>query len=915
MRLLVLKVVGILGAGLFGFGVMQGRAIAQITPDGTLGSDASRVQPNVAVPGGVGVLIDRGAIRGTSVFHSFSDFNVSVPTYFAGQGFTNILARVTGVNQSVINNTLGVIGTADLFLINPRGILFGPNARLDIAGSFVASTADRINLANGDVFSAVNPTMPLLTLDVKPGLQTGVTYQGAIVNQGNLAVSGDIEFAAQRLEVTGGFINGAPGREIRIIAPTIVLSEKGTIISDVQPGDNINGSNISIKTQSLTGTGGSTVIARTLGNGNAGDILIEPFDPTQPSTISFDGVAPFIKLQSNGFPDGGFSSGILISTENAPGQSPATGNGGFLYISGITNVNLSNSAVISGRSLSSGNGGNVALDVKNLSLTSGAQVNVPAYRSGNPGNMVINAETVTISGTDPSYSLRFKSIVEAAQAAGQTETQARQLARFTVDTSSEASGLEASIIKPGKTASDNAGFVIVNASSALRLSNQAQISSSTFGQSDAGLIVLSTGKVYANALELLNAASLAKQSNDLNQWLSLGGGGQILLDNARVFSTVERGATGNAGQIYVTTGLLQLQNAGQIQTIVRGAGNGESGGVGNSGLIAVKATDSVRLTGSIEKVQDGKLQRFGSGLLSSVGEGAIGDTSGLIAVRTPLLYLNDGAYITTSNFSPQGQAGYIVANTDFTVLDRNSLLSSVSRSGRGGNIGIKSRYLVGVSRGSDITTESGSALQGGNGGNVAIGRDLTIDDATGDVRLKSNSPTLLIYGFPYKDSNVKANAFQGKGGNIELSTLTLRNLAKGVDTPISDDLDASSKNVAGLDGIVNANSYNIDPDRGLQPMPDKFKDYRLSEGCDPSTRREDNAFRQTGSGKIATDPSDRLELKVATRSTVGETEKPASTQALVPAIGWTKAPDGSIQMIAANHSGVALPKVPALCPT
>ncbi|WP_293084779.1 filamentous hemagglutinin N-terminal domain-containing protein [Moorena sp. SIO4A1] len=41
-----------------------------------------------------------------------------------------MLSRVTGTNVSNILGTLGVLGNANLFLINPNGIVFGSNSRL-----------------------------------------------------------------------------------------------------------------------------------------------------------------------------------------------------------------------------------------------------------------------------------------------------------------------------------------------------------------------------------------------------------------------------------------------------------------------------------------------------------------------------------------------------------------------------------------------------------------------------------------------------------------------------------------------------------------------------------------------------------------------------------------------------------------
>ena len=105
-------------------------AIAQITPDNTLGTESSRVLPNGAID-----KIDGGALRDKNLFHSFKEFNINngQSVYFSNpSGIENILTRVTGGNASNILGTLGVNGAANLFLINPNGIVFGENARLDL---------------------------------------------------------------------------------------------------------------------------------------------------------------------------------------------------------------------------------------------------------------------------------------------------------------------------------------------------------------------------------------------------------------------------------------------------------------------------------------------------------------------------------------------------------------------------------------------------------------------------------------------------------------------------------------------------------------------------------------------------------------------------------------------------------------
>lgn len=124
---------------------VSSKAHAQINPDNTLGAETSRVNQNVQIKGALGDSIEGGAQRGINLFHSFNEFNIKdgQRVYFVNPaGVSNILTRVTGSNVSNILGTMGVDGAANLFLINPNGILFGKNASLDIGGSFVGTTAN-----------------------------------------------------------------------------------------------------------------------------------------------------------------------------------------------------------------------------------------------------------------------------------------------------------------------------------------------------------------------------------------------------------------------------------------------------------------------------------------------------------------------------------------------------------------------------------------------------------------------------------------------------------------------------------------------------------------------------------------------------------------------------------------------------
>ncbi|MDB9528838.1 filamentous hemagglutinin N-terminal domain-containing protein [Oscillatoria sp. CS-180] len=184
---------------------------AQVTPDGTLGNEASQVNPNSLVNGLPADVIEGGAVRGENLFHSFSEFNVEElqRLYFANPiGIENILSRVTGGDASNILGTLGVDGGANLYFLNPNGIIFGPNAQLDISGSFFASTADTFDFGNGDIYSALNPELPpLVAIDITPGLQFSQT-QRAIANEAVLTVGQDLTLAGGNLELSGQLLAG-----------------------------------------------------------------------------------------------------------------------------------------------------------------------------------------------------------------------------------------------------------------------------------------------------------------------------------------------------------------------------------------------------------------------------------------------------------------------------------------------------------------------------------------------------------------------------------------------------------------------------------------------------------------------------------------------------------------------------------
>jgi filamentous haemagglutinin family N-terminal domain len=164
-------------------------AHAQITTDGTTKTE---VNGNAIAPTG------SGTVFGSNLFHSFTQFNVPTTgvqfttgtSSVNGSAINNIINRVTGSDPSRILGTIEsrtYFPNANLYLLNPNGVIFGANARLDIGGSFFATTGTGLNFTNGQTFLADRNSLTFPSGDVN-GIRFGVENPAGIINQGHLQV-------------------------------------------------------------------------------------------------------------------------------------------------------------------------------------------------------------------------------------------------------------------------------------------------------------------------------------------------------------------------------------------------------------------------------------------------------------------------------------------------------------------------------------------------------------------------------------------------------------------------------------------------------------------------------------------------------------------------------------------------------
>ena len=723
--------------GLWAIASKSAFTLAQIAPDTTLDAESSVVTPNASVDNLPAERIDGGAVRGTNLFHSFQEFNIreGQRVYFTNPaGIENILSRVTGSNPSAILGTLGVDGAANLFLLNPNGIIFGPKAQLDIAGSFFASTANRLVFDNGLEFSASNPQAPpLLTISVLPGLQYGSNHSGTISNAGNLAVGQNLTLAAGNLDLQGqlhagsnltlfatntvrlrGSINSTDTSDIK--AGDVTLMARNAIsadnfIIDITTSGNREGGNITIETGSLFLTNGAQLIADTLGEGNAGSVNITATD-----LVSFDGVA-----SSNG-PSSGASSLVRIGAQ--------------------------------------GNGGDINITTRSLSVTGGAQLSANTLGQGDAGRVSINAtDSVSFDGV------------------GSNEQSSRAVSQ--VEAGAEGNGGNLSIT-----------------TRLLSVTGGAQLSATTSGKGDAGFV-----SILATDSASFDGVGSNRQSS-------------------RATSNVASGAQGKGGNLSITTGSLSVTNGAQLSAST--SGQGDAGGVN------ITAIDSISL-------DDGGSNGRISAISSRVNSGAEGN-GGNLNITTGSLSLNNG-WISSSN-AGTGRAGDININARSVSLKEGGIAARTT-SGQGGNISLDVQDVLLLSNDSLISTTAGTAQTGGDGGNIRINAK-------------------FIFALPKEESNISANAYEGRGGNIRITSQGIFGIEFRESRTSLSDIIASSD--FGVNGVVQISSLEIDPSRGLTALPTDFVDPTglIDHRCQVGSRSAASEFTITGRGGLPPNPNEPL---------------------------------------------------------
>ena len=770
------------------------RTLAQISTDDSLGTPAEPLQgPNYTIGQNL------GKRAGKNLFHSFHDFNINTnesATFTGDATIERVISRVTGGNTSTIDGLLkSEVLDADFFLVNPAGVLFGPNATIDINGSFNVSTADYLKFGDNDQFFSQPLENEVLSTEAPTaygflGAEIGTIsfdQSGLVVNESETIsiISGDMSLSASHLE--------APSGNINLIS---VASEGEVKINDfnlnVVPVDaanffefgDITLSDATVISANGEGSGvlvhGATVLLD--------DAIIDLFSQASVETgnivISAESDLRLqngaqIRIASSG---DGMGGNIMIAAKAIMLQSGATvvdENGLESFIASGIFLEVESDGDSDSTTV---NGGNISISTDTLEITDGAQIRVTTDGFGNAGNIGIEATEIFLSGA--AFDEVNEEIVggittdldaESFDAKGGkilVETETLEIfdgASITAFANTLGTGgdieIEAETIRMSTLGSDfdsgiftvgfgeredlvKSGDIVID-TQILELLDGAQISAATFTSGEGGNVTIVADEILISGVAPFFDEEI----------------GTILFPSAITTDSLAEITGGDGGNIRIVTSVLAIREGGQLSA--------NSLNTGNAGDITIEAEEVLISDVVVFDTPEGVAASSSEIVSESLADENGGDGGDINLIDVTSLRILRGGQISASTFN-EGTGGNIdidartivMSNQDIPEFDTGVFTTSLGGTdgGAGGDILVKTQNMD-ILEGAQVNAIS---VGDGDGGDIRIEGARILVSGTAIV----DSPD-SVFAFP---SAIATDAFsgaeedsRGNGGDLSVT--------------------------------------------------------------------------------------------------------------------------------------------------
>jgi filamentous hemagglutinin family protein len=720
-------------------------ALADVVTDGTVG-------PRVRLGGDFEIGADLGTRAGRNLFQSFERFSLDTgerATFSGPNDIRNVISRVTGGARSDIDGTIrSTIPGADFYFLNPAGVAFGPNASLDLQGSFHVSTADELRFADGARFSATDPAASSFTvaapeafgfLGGRPGnlmvdrsaLIVPVEGEALSLVAGDVRLAGGavlanrVLVAAQQAEGTVPLVpRGAPAARDGRVTLTPAAGAGASILSSGPAGGTIRieGGAITIDRSNLfelnpgevDGAGGIAVGARRLsvigdglnaglqtagtGGGRAGPItVIAPDVRVAASTISSGLSGPAaagdITIRSDRVV---VESGATISAPVAFETGPDA-TGGTITVIARESLTVRDGSLIFSDTFGEGDGGSVVIEAGRLKVATtpglplDSTVSTSTFGGGDAGSIDIEAEEIVVDRGFISAGAQG-----STGSGGNLHLSADHLVLSNMG-----------LISAGTIGAGDGGSITIRASDGLEVTSGATVSAGTSGTGQGGRIAITTpsirldgGRINASTVGSRSAGSITIRADDVR-----------ILNEGQINSSTF--AQGDGGSVFIEAGTL-LADATRPDTrlatgITASATATSSGAAGNIRVVA----DEIRLLSGSE--------------ISSVTQGR--GPGGSLTITAGALVIDGAQVVATTERQAQdtADAGSVaILAGSLQILDAGLLSTGTSGPGDGGDLTVEAgAILIDGSRRtpSDLFTGIESAAQEGStgrSGNIVV---------------------------------------------------------------------------------------------------------------------------------------------------------------------------------------------------